>query len=142
MPQEIEESAPFNKNLPVELTDAEKAKKGKEAGKLQAKVDATRQKMNDATAGHKKDLKEMGGKLHVLLSELENGTEERPVPCVEKRNFNTKKATVVRTDTGAEVDHRTLSPEEMQRQMPGTDGNVISDVPDEKPKKARKGKKA
>ena len=139
---EIEESKTFKKQLPVDLSDAEVRAKTKKNGKLQRQIDELTQKMNDSIAGHRKDLKEMKAKLRGAMYDQESCTEERAVDCVEKRNYTTRKATTVRLDTGAEVETRTMSAEETQKDWVA-DGGGVPSVADAPPadKKARKGKK-
>jgi hypothetical protein len=117
MPTTANMTKPFKRQLPCELTDQEMKERGHKAGELKAKIDATRRKMNDAVAGHKQDLKDLNGKLNVLLSDLERGAEDRMVECIEVKDFTKKKAEVVRTDTNTTVETRTLDPFEMQTEI-------------------------
>ena len=123
--EDVTEGKKFKRMLPCDLTDQEMKKKGKRAGEMQAEADTVRQEMNDAVAGHKKDLKEINGKLRVLLSELESGKEERNVECFERKDFKRKKAEVVRTDSNEVVETRTMEAWELQEKFP-----QVSDVKD------------
>ena len=111
-------SKPFKRSLPCDLTEAEKATKFSKAGRLQTAIAKVREEMKAATAGHKEKLKAHQGNLDGLLEEAESGTEERSVECYEEKDFDKKKATTYRTDTGAVVSERTLAVEEMQEKLP------------------------
>lgn len=108
----------FKRQLPCDLTEDEKVKKGHKAGQLKKKIQKVRLEMKAATAVHKETLKDFQANLDTILDELETGQEERNVECYEKKDYNRKKAVVVRIDTGAEIETRTLSAEEFQVDLP------------------------
>ncbi len=128
---EEKEMRKFKRQLPCDLTEAEKAKKGHKAGQLKKKIQKVRLEMKAATAGHKEQLKDHQANLDTILDELEAGQEERSVECYEKKDFTKKRAAVIRLDTSEEIESRTLSAEEFQIGLPDVTDVGLTDGEDE-----------
>ncbi len=141
MTEEKEVPRKFKRQLPCDLTEEEKVKKGHKAGQLKKKIQKVKLEMKAATAGHKEQLKDHQANLDTILDELEAGQEERNVECYEKKDFTKKRAVVIRCDTNAEIESRTLSAEEFQIGLPDVKDVGLTDDDDEAadpaPKKGR-----
>lgn len=118
----------FKKSLPVDLTAAEKVTKGHKAGALKKAIQKVRAEMKLATADHKETLKNHQANLDSILDDLESGTEERKVECVERKDFKRKKAETIRLDTNEVVETRAMYAEEFQETFPGSEVKDVKDV--------------
>jgi hypothetical protein len=140
-------SKEFKMDLPVPLTESEKAKKGHKAGQLKKKIQETKAEAKAATTTHRDRIKEMEAERDGLLDDLEREAEIRKVKCVENKDFKRNEARTYRLDTDEEVEERrrTLGPEEHQVVDPilagdqdvwkEDDGGV--DASDERPRRGR-----
>lgn len=151
MAADIETGKPFKKTLPVELTEAELSAKGKKAAKINDVIGKLELALKELKAGKTTEINEKKTARQALLHEINSGVEDRPVECVEKRDYSKGKVEVVRTDTGVVVESRTMSAEERQQATKAVAGDEdpswgsgpeVEDVVEMKPKKGRGKKKS
>jgi hypothetical protein len=108
----------FERHLPVPLDDAEMRAKGKLAAKLDDECDELSEKLKTVGKGLRGDLKMKRGQIRGLHKDITAGTEDRPVLCYERKDFNAGLVRVVRTDTGEEVESRVMDGSERQEALP------------------------
>jgi hypothetical protein len=92
------------------LPDSEVAHKALEIRRLEKEVERIK-------ADARLQIKPREGMIGQLQKEIDEG-EERPVVCLEERDYRTNLYRLTRLDTGAEVDTRALRAEERQRELP------------------------
>lgn len=104
----------MNETLRVQLTDAERIAKGEELARINFALAELEELKGAATRsfGNKiKALKLDGGK---VAYDMQTGTEERSVDCVERPDWKDFVVAVIRTDTGELVRRRPMTHAERQ----------------------------
>jgi hypothetical protein len=106
----------FTQPLPVPLTPEEKDKACNELVELLGQRDAAEEAKKGAAAMHKEILDRLDGNIKDTTEMLRKGTRDDQVQCVEvltKQN----EIRVCRTDTGAEIEVRTVDESELQEAL-------------------------
>lgn len=102
------------RDLEVALTDTEMLKRNEELlAAMQARDDLIAQK-SEATSNINASIKLAAQHVKELASALRNKKEKREVDCIERMIFPTNTVEIVRTDTGAVVEKRAMTPDERQ----------------------------
>lgn len=102
------------RDLEVALTDSEMLKRNEELlAAMQARDDLIAAK-SEATSNINASIKLAAQHVKELASALRNKKEKREVDCIERMIFPTNTVEIVRTDTGAVVEKRAMTPDERQ----------------------------
>ncbi len=111
----------FPEVLPVRLTEAEIAERGRRAAVAMERVEQLEAAKAAAMSDWKWKIDGAEKERDELLRTIARGTEERAVECIETFEWRTGTVTVVRVDTGAKVRERAMSAAERQPSLPRVD---------------------
>lgn len=103
------------RQLPFKLSDEEKARKGEEAAKINAKADKAMLLKKSDMDMHNKMIKSLVVKRDVLLKSINEGIEHREVNCVEVKNYDDNK--IEYWYEGEVLDSRDMRPEDRQQTL-------------------------
>ena len=121
----------FKQLLPVPLTEKEIAERAKRAAAFRAMV-AEYEASKKSAADHWKAKIELAeNERDGLLDAIAMGTEERPVECLESREYRLGVVRVVRVDTGEVISDRAMSFAERQGTLPGVEEDEDAVAADE-----------
>lgn len=112
-----------NRDLPCQLTDAEKAELSEEMAKAEIGIEDLKSQVQNLNTEKRK----LGGHLNALAHQLDDGAQERSVEChwVEDLPHGVKR--LVRQDTQEVVEEETLTSADLQEELPGSEaGEVVS----------------
>lgn len=138
----------MSKMLRIKLTDAEMRDRGMAAAAKRAEWRALDAEFDAYKKEQKGKMDALEADIDVLLTQIDNGHESRPVACRKEYVYRTNTVRVVRVDTGEVIEERAMMPEEIEehRQVPiqaaGANEETAKGDPDEKPKRGRKKKAA
>lgn len=100
------------------LNDDQLRQRGAELAELHHKLSLNEAEKKAANADFKAKQEELINRSNDVAKEISSRTEYRPVLVIEEKNFETKEAYTIRTDTGEVVQTRALHPEELARPLP------------------------
>lgn len=110
------------RTLSVKLTEEERRAYAMESATLVGQIEQE----EIAEAGRKKQVKEgidgLRSHLRLLAEKVRTGEELRKTPCDILHDYPKVERRVVRQDTLAVVESRTLRQDEIQTRLPGTEG--------------------
>lgn len=101
--------------LPFNLTDAEKATRGLEAAKLNTDIAQLTIEKKMATEEYSAKIKDRTARRNDLLTQIDDGKENREVECVEVKNFESNK--VEYYFEGEKITERDLTEEDKQLEL-------------------------
>ncbi len=104
----------YQADLPVPLTDAEKQKLGEDLARLEGDLLEFNRRLVNARAALKDEEKEIRGDIQATAALLRAGKEMRQVEVVVEQ-IDSDNVRETRTDTGAVVRERPMTPDEKQR---------------------------
>ena len=109
-----------NRDLPCKLSDEDKAKLSDEQARTEIQIEVIKGRVTDLNT----EKRALEGHRNKLAHEVEDGAQERSVVChwVEDLPHGVKR--LVRQDTKDVVEEETLTGDDLQETMPGTDGDV------------------
>jgi len=110
----------FSRLLKCQLTDKELIATGEELTQELQHLGAIATELDSIKADYKAKTKASESEIESLSNRLRNKFEMRPVDCHEIKNFDTKKFSVLRVDTGEIIEERDLREDELQLPLPGT----------------------
>ena len=134
----------MSKMLRIKLTDAEMRDRGQAAAAKRAEWRALDAEFDAYKKEQKGKMDALEADIDVLLTQIDNGHESRPVACRKEYVYRTNTVRVVRVDTGEVIEERAMMPEELEehRQVPiqaaGANEETAQGDPDENPKRGRK----
>lgn len=102
------------RQLQTELTQEEKVARGEEMGKLLAELEGLDSQLKAATSGIKAKINDAKKKQKLLGHVLATGKEEREIEVRTDKDWDRKEVVLVRLDTGAVVERRTMTASEAQ----------------------------
>lgn len=105
----------FEQQLRTKLTKDERIAKAEVLVEKLTERDAVELEMKAEAAKHRLRIKEIEAEANAVMADVQTGTEERTVRCVEVRNYRTGSVTTRRTDTHEVLDERPM--EERERQL-------------------------
>lgn len=103
--------------LLTELTPDEKVARGEEMGNLIAEIESLQEQLKAASGGIKAKITDAKKKERRLGHILATGKEEREVQVKTVKDWEHKEVTLIRLDTGAEVERRTMTASEAQADL-------------------------
>lgn len=122
------------RTLPVQLTEVERNERGRQASRHIRRYRALEEKKKEVTKEFSDGMKDARRSAEIAAAAAETGVEEREVEC--RVEIVGLQRTVLRTDTGAIVEERTLTEDEIER----LDAHDESDT-ETKPRETRVGRK-
>lgn len=112
------EGAPeFARELPVDLTVEELAKKSDKLVNAELRLESQKAEKKAVVSEHNKSIKDTSEEIAALVAQLKAKTELRSVKCFERRDFATNKVDVIRCDNGQVVESRAMSLEDRQQEL-------------------------
>ena len=115
----------YPESLRTDLTPEEKIERGRKLAELVQKIDSAEAEERDRRKGVKEVLDALIEQRTSLAFIVHRGQEDRESEIEERADYETRKVSTVRLDTGEVVRERDLLPEERQEYIPG-----ITDVLD------------
>ena len=112
-------SGTFPRSLKCPLTQDEKDQAGIRLARIAVEIEEKKDAIKEATGGLKLSIKNLEAEARTLGRSLLDGTLEREVRCEELLDLGDKRINTIRLDTGAVVDSRPATSEELQ-------GNLFS----------------
>jgi hypothetical protein len=108
----------ITRNLPVKLTNDELLLIGKRLADQELEIVQVKDEKKESMAEFKQREEAVKNNITRLTRALHDGVEWRPVECIESHNYDRGIVEIVRTDTYAIVDWRSMSHEERQQKLP------------------------
>lgn len=103
--------------LLTELSVDEKVQRGEEAGNLDAEIEGLKEQLKAASGGIKAKITDANKRARRLFHILATGKEEREVTVRTDKDWEHKEVVIIRTDTGAVVEKRTMTASEAQADL-------------------------
>jgi hypothetical protein len=141
---DIDQVASFKKELPVNITDADKAERGARAITCYQEIVDIEASKAEAVAGFNADLKDKRKEMRTLCAAATTGQELAQVDCVEEFNYTLGTVSTRRCDTNEALEERAMTLDERNERLPGM-GDNVTHIPagvDKDPKKRGKHKLA
>lgn len=104
----------FEKELEVVVDPPVLSRKEKRLAKAMAEKRHEMDEINTKTQPHREEVKKLTKEIDSLVADIENGTEKRPVPCHELRDFKRNVIRTIREDTGKQIDERAMTAEDRE----------------------------
>lgn len=123
-----------HRDLPCELTDAEKAELSDDMAKTEIGIEKLKAQVKDLNT----DKRGLEGHLNTLAHAVEDGVQDRSVECHWEEDLRQNVKRLIRQDTKKMVEEVALTLEDRTADLPGTEGNVTPIV-DPKGGKGKKG---
>lgn len=112
-----------HRDLPVELSDEDKAKLGVEMASTETQIEDLKEQAKELNTKKRA----LQGHLNKVAHEIEDGAQERNVECHWVEDLPHGVKNLIRQDTMETVDTATLTAADLQEELPGTsDDNVTS----------------
>jgi len=108
------EKKPIEKFLPVKLTERDKVSKAMESADATARLQELESEKKQIMSMHNEKVAEANATVSKVSSILRAGYEPKQVKCVKTTDYKKQLVTVVRLDTGKQVEKRPLNQEEQQ----------------------------
>lgn len=118
MQQKEPKTVPITKHLKVQLTEAEIKQLGHDAARYEEEATRVRAAAKRAAADAKTAAEELESKRAQALSSYAAGFEFRDVDCEETWDYKELIVRTVRLDTGAEINRRNMTRDELQLPLP------------------------
>jgi len=108
--------------LRVLLTEGEERQLGKDLARARHLLGASTDAKAEAVSQFKAEIEKMEAEMNRLAALINNGYEYRDVECEVISNYRDGQITVLRVDTGEEVEARAMNEAERQMGLPLADG--------------------
>lgn len=108
--------------LRVLLTETEERQLGKDLARARHLLGASTDARAEAVSQFKAEIEKMEAEMNRLAALINNGYEYREVECEVISNYRDGQITVLRVDTGEEVEARAMNGAEQQMGLPLADG--------------------
>lgn len=115
---EKDTSSEFERNLPVKISGPLIEAKRDRIVVALGEIHDLEQQLREMGSDKRTSIKEKKGEVEALRKQIGDGMEERPVKCIREMDFRANRVKVVRTDTRAIVEDRTMTAEDRQTVMP------------------------
>jgi hypothetical protein len=106
----------------VLLTETEERQLGKDLARARHLLGASTDARAEAVSQFKAEIEKMEAEMNRLAALINNGYEYREVECEVISNYRDGQITVLRVDTGEEVEARAMNGAEQQMGLPLADG--------------------
>lgn len=107
----------IHRNLPCELTSAERDVRFQELRAKRSELDEEVDTFKDAKDDHKATVKKLNDRIEELETVIDSREEYRVVDCTALLDFDTRRYIVTRNDTGETVEDRDLRDDENQMEL-------------------------
>lgn len=103
-----------NQSLQCTLTMEERERRGSELAFVAGEIDRLEEQKKSATESFKSQIGTVEGRHRAIASVIRQGYEYRDVRCRRTFDYIERTVTVVREDTGEQVDHRPMNLKELE----------------------------
>ena len=122
--------------LAVRLTEDELLEQGRKMAEASEEAEQAEADQKSTGAHYKAKAEEARGKARAALTLLRNGYDYRSVKVTLTKDWDTKRVTVSRDDTGEIIEARDMTAKELQIPIPGTSEEQKPEVAAAEPEKA------
>jgi len=112
-PKDVEYGEKFPRMLPCPITPAAADKKAREIVDVLTEITVQKENARPFTL----KARELTLKVESLRHDIKSKTEDREVKCREERHYKTRVVRVVRLDTNAVVEERTMTEDDRQEEL-------------------------
>lgn len=112
----------IEKSLKVNLTDDELLAYGIQLADSQDEKQRFTDELTEIKSRFKSEIDAVDSKINNIASIIRSKYQYRTVACDKTLNFKKGTVTIVRTDTGEEIEVRDIYDSERQKEIPGTEG--------------------
>ena len=106
------------RHLPVELRDADRSELVRRLNDNDEERKATKAELNEQVRTLKAKLGKLEQDRERVIASIQTGRETQLVTCEERHDFSSRTVTTVRKDTGAVVESREMTQDELQLVLP------------------------